>query len=72
MGKGDEGGVSTSCEKILIVKPLLVTDKPCASVTLIVKVWPFPETVGVPCTVTALVVLPLSINPVGAAIIAHV
>ena len=55
-----------------MVRPLLVTDKPCASVTLIVKVWPFPETVGVPCTVTVLVVLPLRVSPVGAAIMTQV
>jgi len=57
---------------MLIVRPLLVTFNPCASVTLIVKVCASPETVGVPCTVTALVVLALRFSPVGAATISQV
>ena len=48
-----------------------MADKPCESVTLIVKVWFAPATVGVPCTVTELVVLLLRDNPVGPATIAH-
>ena len=56
----------------MIVKPLLVALKPCASVTLIVNVWLAPATVGVPWTVTELVVLALSVSPVGAATMAHV
>ena len=55
-----------------MVKPLLVTERPCASVTLIVKVWFAPATVGVPCRLTVLVVLALSESPVGAAVSAQV
>jgi hypothetical protein len=56
----------------VIVKPLLVTDRPCASVTFIVNVWFGPAAVGAPCTVTVLVVLPLRVSPVGAATMAQV
>ena len=57
---------------MVMVNPLLFTERPCASVTLIVKVWLFPDTVGVPCTVTELVVLLLRVSPAGAATMAQV
>ena len=54
------------------VKPLLVALIPCASVTFTVRVWFTPAVVGVPCTVTVLVVLLLRDKPAGPAMSDHV
>jgi hypothetical protein len=52
----------------VIVNPLLVLERPWASVTLIVAVWFAPALVGVPVTFTVLLVLLERESPAGKAV----
>jgi len=52
----------------VIVNPLLVAKRPCASVTLTVTVWFAPAVFGVPVTFTVLLVLLERESPAGKAV----
>jgi len=64
----DKKLVTAGAGNTVTVNPLLVALIPCASVTFTVSVWFTPAVVGVPCTVTVLVVLLLRDKPAGPAI----
>jgi len=61
----DKKLVTAGAGNTVTVKPLVVALKPCASVTLIVSVWLLAAVVGVPYTVTVLVVLLPRDKPAG-------
>lgn len=50
---------------VMVMVELMVLVRPLASVTLMVAVWLAPAVVGVPCTVTELLVLADRLSPAG-------